>query len=177
MPAKIKGLIGSWSGREASSAGREILLKSKAQAIPTYPMSCFLIPLSTCNKMKSTISNYWWGGSADNRHIHWMRWDLLTRPKAKGGMGFRDLPMFNKSLLGKQGWRLLTCLDSLCAKVLKGRYYHEGDFLSASRKRHSSQTWRAISTGREVLQQGLVKQIGDGQQTNIWQDKWIYNHP
>lgn len=28
LPTKIKGLIGTWSGREASKAGREVLLKS-----------------------------------------------------------------------------------------------------------------------------------------------------
>lgn len=59
MPTKIKGLVGSWSGKEASCAGREVLLKSKVQAILTYPMSCFLIPKSTCKKMKTTIANYW----------------------------------------------------------------------------------------------------------------------
>jgi hypothetical protein len=68
MPSRIKGLVGMWSGREASSAGREVLLKPVAQAVPTYPMSCFLIPATTCDKMRSTISKYWWGGSADNRH-------------------------------------------------------------------------------------------------------------
>jgi hypothetical protein len=79
------------------------LLKSVAQSVPTYPMSCFLLPASTCNKMRSTIAKYWWGGSADNRHMHWMRWERLTIPKDNGGMGFRDLPLFNKALLGKQG--------------------------------------------------------------------------
>jgi hypothetical protein len=100
MPTKIKALVGSWSGREASCAGRKILLKSKAQAVPTYPMSCFMLPISMCSKMRSTIANYWWGSSADNRRMHWLKWDSLTRPNAKGGMGFRDLPLFNKSLLG-----------------------------------------------------------------------------
>lgn len=41
MSNRIIGLIGTWSGREASCAGREVLLKSVAQAVPTYPMSCF----------------------------------------------------------------------------------------------------------------------------------------
>lgn len=134
MLAKIKGLVGSWSGRQASCAGREVLLKSKAQAVVTYPMSCFLLPVSTCQKMKSTIANYWWGSSADNRRLHWMSWDRLTQPKEVGGMGFRDLPMFNKAMLGIQAWRLLTRPDSLCSRVLKGRYYHDGDFLAAARK-------------------------------------------
>lgn len=78
MPAKVKGLIGSWSGREASCAGREVLLKSIAQAVPTYSMSCFLLPADTCKKMRQAIANYWWGSSADNRHIHWLRWEHLT---------------------------------------------------------------------------------------------------
>lgn len=43
MPERVKNVIGSWSGREASSAGREVLLKSVAQAFPTYSMSCFLL--------------------------------------------------------------------------------------------------------------------------------------
>lgn len=43
MPERVNNVIGSWSGREASSAGREVLLKSVAQAFPTYSMSCFLL--------------------------------------------------------------------------------------------------------------------------------------
>ena len=144
LPTRVKGLIGSWSGREASYAGREILLKSVAQAVPIFSMSCFLSPLDTCKKMRQAIANYWWGSTADNRHMHWLCWERLTRPKCQGGMGFRDLKLFNLAMLGKQGWRLMTRPDSLCARVLKGRYYHDSDFLNCTRKKRSSYTWRAI---------------------------------
>ena len=70
IPTTVKGLIGGWCGREASCAGREILLKTVAQAVPTYSMSCFLLPVNTCNKMRTAIANYWWGSSADNRPAH-----------------------------------------------------------------------------------------------------------
>ncbi|GJN41180.1 hypothetical protein PR202_gn00522 [Eleusine coracana subsp. coracana] len=75
IPSRLKGVISSWSGREASCAGREIILKSVAQAVPTYSMSCFLLPVDTCKKMRSSISIYWWGSSVDNRHMHWMSWE------------------------------------------------------------------------------------------------------
>ena len=119
IPTRIKKLIGTWSGREASQAGREVLLKSVAQAIPTYSMSCFLLSKTTGKKMRSPIANYWWGGSAGSKHIHWQSWERLTYPKALGGMGFRDLRNFNLAMLGKQGWRLMDKPDSLCARVLK----------------------------------------------------------
>lgn len=75
-------------------------------------------------------------------------------------------------MLGKQGWRLLTRPDLLCAKVLKGKYFPTGDFLSATKKRWSSATWRSILHGRDVLQQSLIKQVGPGD-INVWQDNWI----
>ncbi|GJM96176.1 hypothetical protein PR202_ga12989 [Eleusine coracana subsp. coracana] len=140
MPERLRGLVGTWSGRQVSCVGRKVLIKFVAQTIPTYPMSCFLIPKATCKKMRTVTSNYWWGGVADNRRIHRQKWDHVMRPKEQGGMGFRDLHLFNLAMLGKRGWRLMTRPNSLCVRILKGRYYHDSDFLIITRRRHASQT-------------------------------------
>ncbi|CAL4932085.1 unnamed protein product [Urochloa decumbens] len=88
-------------------------------------------------------------------------------------MGFKDPKLFNIAMLGKQGWRLMTNPESLCARVLKGKYFPHGDFLGSRNKKNSSHTWRAILAGRKVLELGLIKRIGDGLSTNIWSDRWI----
>lgn len=80
-------------------------------------------------------------------------------------------------MLGKQGWRLLTRPDSLCARVLKGRYYHDRGFSWMPRRRNVLALLGALSwQGGKVLRQGLVKRIGDGTSTRIWGDRWIPNH-
>ena len=88
-------------------------------------------------------------------------------------MGFRDLPLFNKAMLGKQGWRLLTRPDSLCTRVIKGKYYPHGDFLTATWKKRSSETWWAMLHGQDVLRKGITKRVGPGNSINIWEDNWI----
>jgi hypothetical protein len=85
--------------------------------------------------MKTYISNFWWGSSVDSHKLHWQRWSKLSSPKGNGGMGFRDMPLFNQAMLGKQGWRLIMNPDSLIAKVLKGKYFPQGGILSATRKK------------------------------------------
>jgi hypothetical protein len=89
-------------------------------------------------------------------------------------MGFKNIKLFNTAMLGEQGWRLMTNTDSLCARVLiKGKYFHQGDFLTARKKKNSSHTWRAILAGRTALEAVLIRRIGDGKSTHIWADRWI----
>jgi hypothetical protein len=123
--------------------------------------------------MTTYISSYWWGSSLDNHKIHWLKWSKLTDSKEDGGMGFRDMSLFNKAMLGKQGWRLLIRPEALCSRVLKGKYFPNSNFLAATRRKKSSETWRAILHGRDVLKRGIIKQICPGSSVNIWEDNWI----
>jgi hypothetical protein len=88
-------------------------------------------------------------------------------------MGFRDLVLFNQAMLAKQGWRLLTYPGSLCARVLKGRYFPDSDFWHAPKPRSSSYTWRSILHERDLLVQGVQWGIRDGKTVNILSENWI----
>lgn len=66
-----------------------------------------------------------------------MRRDLY--PQKFGGLGFRNLHDFNIALHAKQLWRLLIhYLNSLLARVLKGRYYNHTSPLEDRRTYSSS---------------------------------------
>ncbi|XP_019177733.1 PREDICTED: uncharacterized protein LOC109172938 [Ipomoea nil] len=104
-----------------SVIGKDVLLKSVAQAMPTYTMSIYLLPMTLCVSLERLMNRYWWGKSNVVDGIHWMAWDRMCVPKKHGGMGFKRLHEFNLALLGKQGWRMLTCPESLVARIFKAR--------------------------------------------------------
>ena len=41
------------------------------------------------------------GIEGDRRRVHWVKWETLCQTKSKGGMGFKDLALFNDVLLAK----------------------------------------------------------------------------
>lgn len=55
--SKIQG----WSSKCLSRAGKAVLLRTVAQAIPLYAMSCFLLPKSLCGELEKMMNSYWWG--------------------------------------------------------------------------------------------------------------------
>ena len=67
----------------------------------------------------------------------------------------------------------MTDPSSLCAGVLKARYYPSCDFWNAPTPRSSSYTWRSILFGKRLVEKGLRWGIGDGSMTKILSDNWI----
>jgi hypothetical protein len=169
--------ISGWKEKILSIGGKEILLKAIAQAIPVYAMSVFLIPKGVCKSMMDAISQFWWGDDDNSKKMHWFAWWKLCYPKCEGGMGFRDFHSFNLSMLAKQVWRLVNDPESLCARVLRAKYYPHGDILKAAPKAGSSYTWQSIVAGITTFKRGYIWRVGNGERINIWTDPWIPSSP
>lgn len=170
---RIRQRASNWSTRFLSRAGKLTMLKAVLTSIPTYAMSCFQLPTSLCKRIQSTLTRFWWDKSADKKGMCWVAWDKLTLPKTAGGLGLRDIQLFNQALLAKIAWRILTNPSCLLARVLKGKYCHKRSFLDAQTPSACSHGWRSVLHGRDLLSDNLGKAIGNGQDTRVWKDSWI----
>ena len=90
-------------------------------------------------------------------------------------MVFHDIHCFNLVLLAKQAWRLVDNPESLCATILRAKYFPEGDLMSVVLKKGASFTWQSIMAGVNSLRNGYILRVGNGQNIDIWRDAWIPN--
>lgn len=79
-----------WGDGFLAQPGREVLIKSVAQALPTYIMGVFKLPFSICDEVTRMVRSFYWGSANGKRKVHWRSWERLMQPKSKGGAGFRD---------------------------------------------------------------------------------------
>jgi len=61
LKERLSKRLRDYSEKHMSSGAKEVLIKSVAQALPTYIMSVFQIPLGLCDSMTSIIREFWWG--------------------------------------------------------------------------------------------------------------------
>ncbi|GER41013.1 retrotransposon protein [Striga asiatica] len=173
-----KNKLLSWKNKYLSSAGKEILMKYVLNALPFFTLSCFLLPLKICKELAQLFANLWWSSDpATNQGIHWKAWHLLTLPKAAGGLNFHDLQVFNQSLILKQIWRLVTKLELLMSRVLRHKYFPNGDFFGAKPIQSSSCLWRSWLKVQKLFLQGFMMQVRNGRKIKVWEHPWVPNLP
>ncbi|GAU25475.1 hypothetical protein TSUD_71290 [Trifolium subterraneum] len=165
--------INSWSSRCLSQAGREVMIKSVLQSIPSYIMSIFLLPHSLSEDIEKMLNSFWWGHNQEHsKGIHWLSWERLTMHKNAGGLGFKSITAFNYAMFGKQAWNLLTNPGSLITIIFKAKYYSQSDFLNSSIGHNPSYVWRSIWSAKFIVRNGYQWVIGSGHDIPIWNYRW-----
>ena len=65
------------------------------------------------SKLVSLQRNFLWGSESDNRKIAWVSLEKICLPKESGGLGIKDIRVFNEALLSKWRWLLFHQQDLL----------------------------------------------------------------
>lgn len=124
-------------------------------------MSLYKLSFSVYDEFTRMVRGFYWGSSEGKHKVHWRAWHDLLQPENKGGVGFRDFRLFNQALLAHQAWRLISKPESICAQVLKARYYPELKLEDTVISGNASSSWQAISYTLELLKKGLVWRVGN----------------
>ncbi|MCH79472.1 putative non-LTR retroelement reverse transcriptase [Trifolium medium] len=103
----------------------------------------------------------------------------------QGGLGVKNLELFNMALLSKWKWRFLNDSEAVWAELLRYRYGHLPTQLlgreTISNATSTSIWWRdVVGVGRDGetdwFKTHVCGKVGDGNNIGFWKFKWYGNH-
>jgi hypothetical protein len=174
---KLEKRLKGWSFKWLSREGRLILAKSILEAIPVYWMPMVWIPKGILDKARWICLCFIWSKPQDQHTPPWAKWDCLSRQKALGGWGMKNIFMFSKSLAAKFGWRFLLSA-SLWTSVVEHKYIRSDsleDWIRKLVKSHPncSIIWKVVISSFPVVGDGLSWRVDKCDRAQIGVDPWL----
>jgi hypothetical protein len=119
---KIERRLASWKRLYLSKGGRVTLIKNTLSNLPTYFL--FLLPIlsSVVSRIEKLHRDFLWGGIGEEFKFHLVYWSKVCSPIPSGGLGIRNLRIFNKALLGKWLWRYAHEREARWKSVVDTKY-------------------------------------------------------
>ncbi|CAM8943685.1 unnamed protein product [Rhodiola kirilowii] len=158
---KVWRKINDWKSKLLSAAGREVLVKAIIQAMPAYMMSVYQFPKAILVELNKLIQQFWWN-KKEGHGISWLSQDLLQKKKWEGGLGFRNLELFNGAMLMRVAWRLVKYPQLLMSRMLLARYCDNLDINHARMGSSPSHIWRGIMRNIGVFLDGIWFDVNGG---------------
>ncbi|GKB48166.1 RNA-directed DNA polymerase, eukaryota, reverse transcriptase zinc-binding domain protein [Tanacetum coccineum] len=93
--------ISNWKNKCLSYAGRLQLIASILESIQVYKCSVFLLPNTVIKEINSLLMGFLWCNGEISRGKAKISWKKICKPKSHGGLGLKDLEIWNKVLLVK----------------------------------------------------------------------------
>ncbi|XP_009599850.2 uncharacterized protein [Nicotiana tomentosiformis] len=135
---RVEKRLAGWQKRYLSKGGKEVLIKSTLSSIPTYYLSLLQAPVSITEKLERLQRNFLWDAADGTRKFHLVNWQTVTSPKKWGGLGVKDLRVFNRALLGKWLWRFGVEEHALWREVIAEKYDSTGGVGGPRQSQHRS---------------------------------------
>ena len=119
---KLERRLSGWKSLYLSKGGKMTLIKSTLSSLPTYFLSLFPIPVNVALRIDKIQRDFLWGGVGEGVKFHLVNWSQICQPFSFGGLGIRNLRVFNEPLLGKWHWRFGTERTALWRQVIASKY-------------------------------------------------------
>ncbi|XP_021991787.1 uncharacterized protein LOC110888575 [Helianthus annuus] len=114
----FRARLANWKSHLLSIGGRVVIIKFVMECLPSYYFSLYKAPKTVIGELESMIKKFFWGGSLEEKKMHWVAWDRVARHKKNGDLGLNKLLNVNISLLSKWGWRFKTEKNGLWKRVI-----------------------------------------------------------
>ncbi|RVW48807.1 putative ribonuclease H protein [Vitis vinifera] len=176
---RISRRLDGWQKAYLSFGGRITLIQSCLTHMPCYFLSLFKIPSSVARKIERMQRDFLWSGIGEGKRDHLVNWDIVCKPKSRGGLGFGKISIRNVALLGKWLWRYPREGSTLWHQVILsiyGSHSNGWDVNNIVRWSHRC-PWKAIALVFQEFSKFTWFVVGNGDRIRFWDDLWWGDQP
>ncbi|GJZ66378.1 RNA-directed DNA polymerase, eukaryota, reverse transcriptase zinc-binding domain protein [Tanacetum coccineum] len=95
---KVKAKVSDWKNKVLSYAGRVQLIASVLSSMQNYWASVFLLPKQVINEINKLLKGFLWCQGDLTKGRAKISWDAICKPKDQGGLGLKNLYVWNCSI-------------------------------------------------------------------------------
>ncbi|KAJ9536437.1 hypothetical protein OSB04_un000395 [Centaurea solstitialis] len=168
--AKVRARVNNWKSKFLSFGGRRQLIISVLQSLQLYWMAVFLFPSGVVHELEACFRDFLWAQGNSSKGKCKVAWDLVCRPFDAGGLGIKRLSVWNRAILTKNLWAVVTRHQSLWVRsyILRG-----ANIWAVRRNNRWSWLFTKLMSLRDVIRRFVSVRIGDGLMANAWEDTWL----
>ncbi|XP_074289194.1 uncharacterized protein LOC141614340 [Silene latifolia] len=155
---KVVDRIRKLGARQLSYAGRVVLIKSVLSTLHSYWARIFILPKTVIRNIEAICRDYLWHGKEAGSKPALVAWSKICRSKKEGGLGFKDLLLWNCAALGKYVWWIEKKEDHLWVKWVHAIYIKGKQWKDYAPPVNSSWAWRKVCQTKDTLKDCIWSQ-------------------
>uniref|UniRef100_A0A2N9FWK9 Reverse transcriptase domain-containing protein n=1 Tax=Fagus sylvatica TaxID=28930 RepID=A0A2N9FWK9_FAGSY len=138
------------------------------------PITYLGLPLGANFKSKSIWDPIIEKMEREGKKFHLINCHQVCQPLKSGGLGFQNIRLFNRALMGKWLWRYGNEKDALWRSVIFSKYGNlQGDWTTREvNGPNGVSLWKHIRKDWGHFARHLHFEVGDGSKTRFWSDIW-----
>ncbi|XP_074303386.1 uncharacterized protein LOC141637872 [Silene latifolia] len=172
---KVVDRIRSLGSRKLSYAGRVMLIKAVLQTLHSYWARIFILPKTVIGKIEAICRAYLWHGSDHKESSGLVSWENICQSKKHGGLGLKDLHVWNLATIGKYAWWIAQKEDHLWVRWVNAVYIKSTGWMEYKPRMGSSWAWRKICQVKDTIKDYLF--TGDGLEKYSIQESYLKLKP
>lgn len=149
----IRNKVSPWAAKYMSFAGRKVLINTVIAGITNFWCSAFVLPKECTKKIDSMCGAYLWKITLEARYTARVSWDCLTSPVKEGGLGLKNLQLWNTTCTIKLLWFLLFRTESIWVAWIHQNFIKDESIWEMKEKQKHTWIFKELLRLREVVVQ------------------------
>ncbi|GKA30765.1 RNA-directed DNA polymerase, eukaryota, reverse transcriptase zinc-binding domain protein [Tanacetum coccineum] len=159
---RVKAKVNNWMNKMLSYDVRLQLIASILSSMQVYWASVFILPKSVIKDIDKLLKGFFWCQGELSKGKAKVAWNQVCKSKEEGGLGIKDLSLWNEVLMSKHLWNVVSKKESIWLKWVTNNRLKGSSIWEVDCDKNASNGWKSILepitkliSMDDVIQEGL----------------------